>query len=164
MKVGGFEHGLIRRNFLTGLFLTGAAALFPARDAFAYDVVKSDGEWKSLLAPAAYDVLRHAGTEYPFTSPLDKNFARGIYSCAGCDLPNFSSDTKYDSGSGWPSFWKPLNNAILTASDNSDMMNRTEVHCRRCGGHLGHVFDDGPRPTGLRYCMNGVALKFTKAT
>jgi len=154
---------MTRRNFLTGLLLTGAAALLPARDVFAYDVVKSDAEWKSLLSPAAYNVLRQAGTEYPFTSPLDKNYARGIYSCAGCDLPNFSSDTKYDSGSGWPSFWKPLNNAILTANDNSDMMNRTEVHCRRCGGHLGHVFDDGPRPTGLRYCMNGVALKFTKA-
>jgi peptide-methionine (R)-S-oxide reductase len=164
MKVGRFEPGMSRRNFLTGLLLTGAATLFPARTVFAYDVVKSDAEWKSQLSPAAYDVLRHAGTEYPFTSPLDKNSARGTYSCAGCDLPNFSSDTKYDSGTGWPSFWKPLNNAIVTTSDNSDMMNRTEVHCRRCGGHLGHVFDDGPRPTGLRYCMNGVALKFTKAT
>jgi peptide-methionine (R)-S-oxide reductase len=154
---------MTRRNFLTGLLLTGAMTLLRAPKSFAYEIVKSDAEWKSLLTPAAYDVLRHAGTEYPFTSPLDKNFARGTYACAGCDLANFSSDTKFDSGSGWPSFWKPMTNAVLTSADNSDMMSRTEVHCRRCGGHLGHLFDDGPHPTGLRYCMNGVALKFTKA-
>ena len=126
-------------------------------------MTKSDAEWKKLLSPASYDVLRHQGTEIPFSSPLDLNTRKGIYSCAGCDLPNYSSDTKYDSRTGWPSFWKPLPNAIQTQADNSDGDLRTEVHCRRCGGHLGHVFSDGPPPTGLRYCMNGVALKFKAA-
>ena len=99
----------------------------------------------------------------PFTSPLDKIYAKGTYACAGCDLPNFSSDTKFNSRTGWPSFWKPLNNAVLEREDDSDGDSRTEIHCARCGGHLGHVFDDGPPPTGKRYCMNGVALKFMPA-
>jgi peptide-methionine (R)-S-oxide reductase len=140
-----------------GLSLSGGAA-------FAYEVTKSDADWKAQLSPLAYKVLRQAGTEYPFTSPLDKIYAKGIYSCAGCDQRNFSSDTKYNSHTGWPSFYKPLNNAVLTKTDTSDGDPRTEVHCVRCGGHLGHVFNDGPQPTGLRYCMNGVALKFTAAT
>jgi peptide-methionine (R)-S-oxide reductase len=152
-----------RRSFFAGLLLGGAATAFTMPQAFAFEVAKSDADWKKLLTPASYDVLRHAGTEYPFSSPLDKFYAKGTYSCAGCDLPNFSSSTKYDSRTGWPSFWKPLDNAVQTQTDTSDLMVRNEVHCRRCGGHLGHLFDDGPQPTGLRYCMNGVALKFTKA-
>lgn len=125
-----------------------------------FEITKSKGEWKELLTPEQYYVLREHGTEYAFSSPLDKNYEPGTYHCAGCDLPLFSSETKYDSGTGWPSFWTPLENAIGTSEDRSFFMTRTEVHCRRCGGHLGHVFEDGPPPTGLRYCMNGVALKF----
>jgi peptide-methionine (R)-S-oxide reductase len=125
--------------------------------------VKSDAEWKKILSPAAYDVLRHAGTEAPESSPLDHNFAKGVYYCAGCGQALFSSDTKFDSGTGWPSFFKPISkDAVITVEDDSLGMARTEVVCSKCGGHLGHVFDDGPQPTGLRYCMNGVALKFKK--
>jgi peptide-methionine (R)-S-oxide reductase len=155
-----------RRGLLSALLADGAALALSASlggRAFAYEVSKSDAEWKKILSPAAYDVLRHAGTEMPFSSPLDHLTAKGIYSCAGCELVNYSSDTKYDSRTGWPSFWKPLPNAILTQMDTSDGDVRTEVHCRRCGGHLGHVFNDGPQPTGLRYCMNGVALTFKAA-
>ena len=108
-------------------------------------------------------MLRQQGTEYPFTSPLLKEHRKGIFHCAGCALPLFSSTTKFESGTGWPSFWAPLPNAILENDDKSWIMDRTEVACRRCGGHLGHVFDDGPKPTGLRYCMDGVALTFTPA-
>lgn len=132
----------------------------PEKTAKQFEITKTDEEWKKLLTPEQYYVLREHGTEYAFSSPLDKNYAPGTYHCAGCDLPLFSSETKYDSGTGWPSFWKPIENAIGTSEDRSFFMTRTEVHCRRCGGHLGHVFEDGPPPTGLRYCMNGVALKF----
>jgi peptide-methionine (R)-S-oxide reductase len=125
-----------------------------------FEITKPDAEWKKILTAEQYYVLRKHGTERPFTSPLDKEYGAGTYMCAGCDLPLFSSATKFDSKTGWPSFWKPLDNAVGTTSDRSWGMVRTEVHCRRCGGHLGHVFDDGPKPTGLRYCMNGVALKF----
>jgi peptide-methionine (R)-S-oxide reductase len=158
------ESQMDRRLFVGGLLLGGAALAMNGTPAFAYEVIKSDADWKKQLSPLAYKVLRQAGTEYPFTSPLDKITAKGTYSCAGCDQRNFSSDTKYDSRTGWPSFYKPLNNAVLTRTDDSDRDTRTEVHCVRCGGHLGHVFNDGPPPTGLRYCMNGVALKFTAAT
>ena len=130
------------------------------RAAAAYEVVHTDEEWRRILSPAAYDVMRHQGTEPAWSSPLEYEHRKGIYSCAGCDLPLFSSDTKFESGTGWPSFFRPLPHAIETSSDRSFFEVRTEVHCRRCGGHLGHVFDDGPRPTGLRYCMDGVALKF----
>jgi peptide-methionine (R)-S-oxide reductase len=126
-------------------------------------VTKSDAEWKKLLSPAAYSVLRHQDTEAPFTSPLNKEHRKGIFACAGCALELFSSDTKFDSGTGWPSFFRPLPNAVLTSDDHSLFMERTEVHCRRCGGHLGLLFDDGPRPTGLRYCMNGLAMTFKPA-
>ena len=153
----------MNRRTVLGALMTSSAALAFGGRAFAYEVTKSDAEWKKLLSPAAYDVLRHQGTERPFSSPLDLNTHKGTYSCAGCDLANYSSDTKYDSHTGWPSFWMPLPNAILTMADNSDGDERTEVHCRRCGGHLGHVFEDGPKPTGLRYCMNGVALNFKPA-
>ncbi len=132
----------------------------PARAVPTFEVTHTDAEWQKLLTPAQYDVLRQQGTESPFTSPLLHEKRVGTFTCAGCDLPLFSSKTKYDSGTGWPSFWKPLDNAVITADDNSLGMVRTAVSCRRCGGHLGHVFDDGPPPTGLRYCMNGVALKF----
>ena len=147
-----------RRLFLAGL-LSGAA-LPACGPAFGYEVTKSDAEWKKLLSPAAYQVLRHQDTEAPFTSPLNKEHRKGIFACAGCDLDLFSSDTKFDSGTGWPSFYRALPNAVQTSQDNSLFMSRTEVHCRRCGGHLGHLFDDGPKPTGLRYCMNGVSLAF----
>jgi peptide-methionine (R)-S-oxide reductase len=131
-----------------------------AKAAGDFEITHSDSEWKKLLTPNQFAVLRHAATERPFTSPLDHEKRAGSFACAGCDLPVFSSATKFDSGTGWPSFWAPLENAIGTTEDRSFGMIRTAVHCRRCGGHLGHVFKDGPPPTGLRYCMNGVAMTF----
>jgi peptide-methionine (R)-S-oxide reductase len=146
------------------LFLA-AAALGVASEAIAksnetFEVALSDAEWRKRLTADQYAVLREEGTEPAFTSPLLNEHRRGVFACAGCDLDLFSSTTKYDSGTGWPSFWAPLDGAIGTLEDRTFGMTRTEVHCRRCGGHLGHVFNDGPRPTGLRYCMNGVALRF----
>jgi peptide-methionine (R)-S-oxide reductase len=129
-----------------------------------FEIKRSDAEWRQLLSPAQYNILRQHGTERPGSSPLDQEKRKGTFVCAGCDLPLFASETKYESGTGWPSFYQPLPNAVGTSEDNSFLMKRTEVHCRRCGGHLGHVFNDGPRPTGLRYCMNGLALKFIPAT
>jgi peptide-methionine (R)-S-oxide reductase len=128
-----------------------------------FEVTKTDAEWRTILTPEQFRVLRKHGTERAGTSPLDKQYARGTYACAGCDLPLFKSDTKFDSGTGWPSFWAPIDGAIRTTSDRSLFMTRTETHCRRCGGHLGHVFDDGPKPTGLRYCMNGIAMHFRRS-
>ena len=126
-----------------------------------FEVEMADAQWKAKLTPQAYEVLRHEGTETPFTSPLNSEHRKGTFSCAGCALAAFSSETKFDSHTGWPSFWQPLPNAVQKQTDTSLGMTRDEIHCRRCGGHLGHVFDDGPPPTGLRYCMNGVALSFT---
>ena len=149
-----------RRVFLlTGL----AAGLFPWRSlrAESFEVSFSDAQWRTKLSAAQYDVLRHEGTERPYTSPLNDEHRTGTFACAGCELPLFSSSTKFDSHTGWPSFWAPLKDAVVERNDNSYGMARTEVHCRRCGGHLGHVFDDGPKPTGLRYCMYGVAMTFT---
>jgi peptide-methionine (R)-S-oxide reductase len=123
----------------------------------------SDAQWRQLLTPGRYAVLRGQGTERPFSSPLNDEHRRGTFACAGCALPLFSSATKFDSGTGWPSFWAPLHGAVEQARDTSFGMVRAAVHCHRCGGHLGHVFNDGPRPTGLRYCMNGVALQFMAA-
>jgi peptide-methionine (R)-S-oxide reductase len=126
-------------------------------------VTHDDAEWRKILNADQYAVLRQEGTERPFTSPLLHEERIGTFACAGCDLPLFSSKTKFDSGTGWPSFWAPLDNAVTEKKDNSFGMTRTAIECRRCGGHIGHVFDDGPKPTGLRYCMNGVALKFLPA-
>ena len=136
----------------------------PDARAGAFEVVKTDDEWRRLLKPEAYKVLRHEATERPYSSPLNSEKRRGTFACAGCGLPLFSSETKFESGTGWPSFYQPLPNAVETSTDRSLLMARTEVHCRRCGGHLGHVFEDGPKPTGLRYCMNGVALTFQPAS
>jgi peptide-methionine (R)-S-oxide reductase len=141
--------------------VTSAFVPFGGARAETYEVKHSDAEWRRVLSPAAYEVLRNQGTETPWSSPLDYEHRKGTYFCAGCALALFSSDTKFESGTGWPSFYRPLANATRTTVDKSWLEVRTEVHCRRCGSHLGHVFDDGPKPTGLRYCMNGVALKFS---
>jgi peptide-methionine (R)-S-oxide reductase len=129
-----------------------------------FEVTHTDAEWRTLLTPEQYDVLRQEGTERPYSSPLNHEKRQGTFTCAGCNLPLFSSETKFDSHTGWPSFWQPLPNAVGTRIDKSFGMARTEVHCHRCGGHLGHVFEDGPKPTGLRYCMNGIAMTFTPAS
>jgi peptide-methionine (R)-S-oxide reductase len=125
-----------------------------------FEITKTEAEWREILTPEQFNVLRKHGTERAGTSVLDKEHGKGTFVCAGCDLPLFSSDTKFNSGTGWPSFYDPLPNAVATSVDRTLFVKRTEVHCRRCGGHLGHVFEDGPKPTGLRYCMNGVAMKF----
>jgi len=143
----------------------GAAALLLGAGAQAeksrrFEVTRTDEEWRQLLTSEQYSVLRKHGTERAGASPLNQEKRQGAFHCAGCNLPLYSSDTKFESGTGWPSFWKPLDNAIGTTEDRAFLMTRTEVHCRRCGGHLGHVFNDGPRPTGLRYCMNGAAMTF----
>ena len=156
---------MTRRTLM--LATTGALALLLGKSRYSaastpaqFEITLPEAEWRKRLSPAAFNVLRQAGTEAPDSSPLDHQFSAGRYDCAGCALPLFVSTTKFDSGTGWPSFYAPLPKAVQTSSDNSLLMDRTEVHCRRCGGHLGHVFNDGPKPTGLRYCMNGVALTF----
>ena len=164
---------MTRRQLLTtalaGLGMTAVARLTlgsgEAQDApkGTFEVEKPDSEWKRILTRDQYLVLRKHATEPAFSSPLNKEHRKGTFNCAGCDLPLFSSATKFDSGTGWPSFWAPLDNAVGTTIDRSLGEVRTEVHCRRCGGHIGHVFNDGPPPTGLRYCMNGVAMVFRAA-
>jgi peptide-methionine (R)-S-oxide reductase len=150
---------------LAGCGALGAplAAGAPNAPTDAFAVTHTDAEWRQLLTPQQYAVLRTGSTEAPYSSPLNDEHRTGIFGCAGCGQDLFSSTTKFDSGTGWPSFWKALANAVLERQDSSLGMTRTEVLCSRCGGHLGHVFDDGPQPTGLRYCMNGVALKFRSA-
>ncbi len=143
-----------------GAALPVLAACGTAAEAKAYPLQLSDAEWRKRLTAEQYYVLRRKGTETPFTSPLNKEHRKGTFICAADGLPLFASATKYDSGTGWPSFWKPLPGAVATATDFEVGYPRTEVHCSRCGGHLGHVFDDGPRPTGKRYCMNGDAMLF----
>ncbi|NGN43161.1 peptide-methionine (R)-S-oxide reductase MsrB [Mesorhizobium sp. CGMCC 1.15528] len=162
-----------RRDFL--LAGAGAAALLAGTtalwrmgrptDAIAetFEVTKTDDEWRKLLSPEQFAVLRQEDTERPGSSPLDHEKRKGIFHCAGCDLAAYSSEAKYDSGTGWPSFWQSLPDSIGTKTDNTLFMTRTEVHCRRCGGHFGHIFDDGPQPTGKRHCLNGLALNFKPA-
>jgi len=156
-----------RRALLGSAALGGIAWLVfrpsPGEATVRFEVTHTPAEWKQLLGPERYHVLREAGTERPFTSPLNTEHRRGTFACAGCALPLFSSTTKFESGTGWPSFYRPLPNAVAERSDRSLLMDRTEVLCHRCGGHLGHVFPDGPKPTGLRYCMNGLALRFRPA-
>jgi peptide-methionine (R)-S-oxide reductase len=158
-----------RRTVLLGLAATAASALAlraslgagTAAPSGTFEITKTAEEWRKILTPEQYYILREHGTERPFTSPLDTEKRAGLFHCSGCDLALFSSAHKFDSGTGWPSFWQPLENAIGTSEDRSYLfLVRTEVHCRRCGGHQGHVFDDGPPPTGLRYCINGDALTF----
>jgi peptide-methionine (R)-S-oxide reductase len=129
-----------------------------------FEVTHTDDEWLAILGPEAFYVMRQQGTERPWSSALLEEHRDGTFKCAGCELPLFDAKTKFDSGTGWPSFWQPLDNAVGELRDDSLGMVRVEIHCRRCGGHLGHVFEDGPPPTGLRYCMDGVALKFEPAT
>ena len=155
---------------LSDAFATRLGPLSDAREIDAQDkskgikkMTKTDAEWKAQLTPEQYDVLRHEGTEYAFSSPLNDIHDKGTFVCAGCELPVFSSAQKFDSGTGWPSFWAPIKKEnVIEETDKSLGMTRTKVSCAQCEGHLGHVFDDGPKPTGLRYCMNGVAMKFVK--
>ncbi|MBA3505477.1 MAG: peptide-methionine (R)-S-oxide reductase MsrB [Betaproteobacteria bacterium] len=156
-----------RRRFVFGYaaLLAGAAPLtsrvFAASEPSRSDkVVRSEAEWRKLLTPQQFDVLRNEGTERPGSSPLNNEKRKGTYTCAACDLPLFASDTKYESGTGWPSFYEALSEGVNSKTDYKLLYPRTEYHCARCGGHQGHIFKDGPRPTGLRYCNNGVALKF----
>jgi peptide-methionine (R)-S-oxide reductase len=157
--LGGAAAAVLGAAAMLGRRFTSASAAregdFPFRLA--------DEEWRQRLTPAQYRILRDHGTEPAGTSPLNAEKRPGTYHCAGCDHPLYSSETKYESGTGWPSFWQPLDGAIGTSEDRSFFMVRTEVHCANCGGHLGHVFEDGPPPTGLRYCMNGLALAFRPA-
>jgi len=161
--IGGMMES--RRTFLATIGFGAVAATLgcapgESRAAEKFEVSMSDAEWRKKLGAERYHILREGGTEWAGTSPLLKEHRAGTFLCAGCALPLFSSTTKFESGTGWPSFWAPLPHAVITRYNNTLGMDRTEVRCRRCGGHLGHVFDDGPKPTGKRYCMNGLALTF----
>ena len=156
----------MKRRFFLYTALVGAAATaagLPIQAEETFEITLTEADWRARLSPEAFAVLREEATERAGSSPLDREKRKGVFHCAGCDLPLFSSDAKYDSGTGWPSFWLPLPDAVQTRPDRGLFGTRTEVHCRRCGGHLGHVFDDGPEPSGKRYCMNGVAMAFVPA-
>ena len=167
--MSGMEHGMTKRLFLggataaIGAWLTGCGQASAKRPAETFEVNKTPEQWRRILPPERYAVLREEKTERPRSSPLNAEHRRGTYACAGCALPLYRSQAKFESGTGWPSFTAPIPNAVRTRPDGLAFLARTEVHCRRCGGHLGHVFDDGPAPTGKRYCMNGAALRFNVA-
>ena len=157
-----------RRNFLLGgVAVASIAGLWWVHDTgearATFEIDRTSDEWRRLLSRPQFEVLRLHRTEVPGSSPLNREKRKGTYACAGCELPLFASETKFESGTGWPSFYQPLNGALGTKKDYALFVPRTEVHCRRCGGHLGHVFEDGPPPTGLRYCINGVAMTFEAA-
>ena len=170
-RAGLPDHNTNRRLFLglTGsvavaaLVACGERGAAAARPAAKYQVRHTPAEWKKLLGPARYNILREDGTERPNSSPLLNEHRKGVFVCAGCALPVYSSATKFESGTGWPSFWQAVHGAVVNRSDGSFGMTRVEEHCRRCGGHLGHVFDDGPPPTGKRHCINGLSLAFRPA-
>lgn len=164
LLAGGSVAMVVAGSLISPRFAPRPAGLPPDSEDEIFTVTHSDEEWRSLLTSAQYQVLRREATERPYTSKLNDEHRPGTFHCAGCEQALFSSDTKFDSRAGWPSFWQPLEGAIGTRRDVSFAMLRTEVHCSRCGGHLGHVFNDGPRPTGLRYCMNGVAMTFRPAS
>jgi peptide-methionine (R)-S-oxide reductase len=149
---------------ITGFAALKALRVSPATAGEKFEIEKTEAEWRAQLTPAQYHILREEGTEPPWSSPLLKEHRKGTFACAGCDLPLYASETKFESGTGWPSFYQPLENAVGKREDRTFGMTRIAIHCRRCGGHLGHVFDDGPKPTGLRYCMDGLALVFHPAT
>jgi peptide-methionine (R)-S-oxide reductase len=151
---------LTRRAALAGAVFLAPFGFGRSNAAPTFELTLSEAQWRERLSPMQFEVLRQEGTERAFSSPLDHEKQAGTYACAGCAQDLFSSKTKYDSHTGWPSFWAPLDKAVVTAKDTSLLMSRTAVACSRCGGHLGHVFEDGPPPTGLRYCMNGVAMNF----
>ncbi|UYV39535.1 peptide-methionine (R)-S-oxide reductase MsrB [Rhodobacteraceae bacterium D3-12] len=156
----------MNRRFLVGTALAGSALAMAGlnpRRAAAFEVTRTDKEWRAMLTPLQYKVMRREGTERAGSSPLDKVYDKGVFHCRGCDLPLYSSKHKFDSGTGWPSFWKALAKSIETKPDRTIFGTHTECHCRRCGSHLGHIFDDGPKPTGKRHCINGVSLVFRPA-
>jgi peptide-methionine (R)-S-oxide reductase len=153
-----------RRHFLAGTAISAVAAALPALAGESFAVTRTDAEWKALLTPEQFAVLREEATERPYSSPLNDEKRPGIFACAGCGQPLYDAATKFDSGTGWPSFWQEIPGAVATKRDVSLFGIRTEVHCCRCGGHLGHVFQDGPPPTGLRHCINGLALTFRPTT
>jgi peptide-methionine (R)-S-oxide reductase len=155
-SVAGYSYAFFRLTDMPGLDETSQKV----SQNTAFEIAKSEDEWRRILSDAQYRILREEGTERPFSSSLNSEKRNGIFHCAGCDLPVYSSEAKYDSGTGWPSFYQSLPDAVATKEDTSLFVSRTEVHCRRCGGHFGHIFDDGPEPTGMRHCLNGLALDF----